>query len=69
MVPDGTLIAFVGALRNTDLVTGTSDVYVVDVASGEVTKIVRKVALWDVFDTRASWLPGGDSLLVMTETP
>jgi Tol biopolymer transport system component len=66
---DGSLIAFIGVPRNTDLVTGTDDLYVVDVVTGEVATILREVALWTSYDTRPSWLPGGDSLLVMTETP
>ncbi len=58
--PDGRTIAFIGS---------DDGVYVVNVATGGVTEVMRGIASWSTYDSRATWLPDGNSLLVMTSTP
>ena len=68
--PDGTKIAFIGSVDGVGGIQSESDaVYVVDVATGDVTEVFAGVAVGAGHDSRATWLPDGNALLVMTETP
>lgn len=71
--PDGSKIAFIGSVGGIDgSGKGHGSVYVVDVATGDITKVLRGVAtgnLDSIIDARATWLPGGHAVLVMTGTP
>jgi hypothetical protein len=48
---------------------GNGVLYVVDVATGDITEILRGTATGRRHENRPNWLPSGDALLVMTETP
>lgn len=61
--PDGRTIAFIGSTNESDAV------YVVDVTTGDFTEVFPGIASWSVYNSRATWLPNGDALLVMTGTP
>jgi TolB protein len=62
--PDGSTIAFIGS---SGIPRDRPDgVYVVDVGSGHVTRVMQGIASWARYDSRATWLPGGDALLVLT---
>jgi Tol biopolymer transport system component len=64
--PDGSTIAFIGSSRiPRDRPDG---VFVVDIGSGHVTRVMQGVARWARYEGRATWLPGGDALLVLTTT-
>ncbi len=68
--PDGRKIAFIGSVGGI-LGDGTGppgSVYVVDVATGDVTKVIRNISVGVGFEGRASWMPGGDALLAMIKT-
>jgi Tol biopolymer transport system component len=71
--PDGSTIAFIGSvpgnLGGIGSVNARDSLYVVDVATGDVTEVLRGIASWTIFDSRATWLPDGKTLLVLTETP
>ena len=71
--PDGSTIAFIGYVSLGAVLTGpdayTDAVYVVDVATGDVTEVLRPIADFEQYDSRATWLLDGDALLVLTETP
>ena len=63
--PDGSKIAFIGARKWSDTV------YVVDVATGDITEIVGGLPAgqgnW--LPGRATWMPDGDAVLVTTYAP
>lgn len=68
--PDGRKIAFIGSVGGI-LGDGTGPpgaVYVVDVDTGDFTKVVRNISVGVGFEGRASWMPEGDALLVMVKT-
>lgn len=71
--PDGSKIAFIGSVGGINgSGKGHGSVYVVDVATGEISKIWRGVAIGNlnsIIDARATWLPNSDALVVMTGTP
>jgi Tol biopolymer transport system component len=68
--PDGSMIAFVGSTYGIGGAESDSDaVYVVNVATGEITKVLSGIAVGIGHDSHATWLPNGDALLVMTKTP
>jgi dipeptidyl aminopeptidase/acylaminoacyl peptidase len=67
--PDGSTIAFIGTTRGSEQLAGSDSVYVVDVATGDITRIVRGIASYQTYDSRATWLPDGDAVLVMTVAP
>lgn len=67
--PDGSMIAFIGTVTGSEESPGANSAYVVDVATGDVTKILHGIANYATYDTRATWLPDSDSVLVLTETP
>jgi Tol biopolymer transport system component len=66
--PDGSTIAFIGTVRGSEQLSGSDSVYVVDVSTGTVTRILRGIANYATYDSRATWLPDTDSVLVMTES-
>jgi hypothetical protein len=41
--------------------------YVLDVATGEITEVLQGIAVGIGHEGRATWLPEGDALLVMTQ--
>jgi Tol biopolymer transport system component len=65
--PDGTRIAFIGS---TGSVAGSdppdSGLYVVEVATGEVTEIPLPFTIGTGHTARATWTPDGDALLVVS---
>jgi TolB protein len=63
--PEGSTIAFIGSGGST---AGSDGVYVVDVATGKVTEVLRGIASWGLYDSRATWLPDGNALLVLTQS-
>jgi Tol biopolymer transport system component len=68
--PDGRKIAFIGSVGGI-LGNGTGPpgaVYVVDVETGDLTKVMTNVSVGVGFEGRASWMPDGDALLVMVKT-
>jgi dipeptidyl aminopeptidase/acylaminoacyl peptidase len=65
--PDGTKIAFIGTEGG--IYRGNGVLYVVEVATGEVTEVLRGTATGRRHENRPNWLPDGDTLLVMTEAP
>ena len=65
--PDGTKVAFIGTEGG--IYRGNGVLYVVDVATGEVTEVLRGTATGRRHENRPNWLPDGDTLLVMTEAP
>jgi Tol biopolymer transport system component len=65
--PDGSKVAFIGT--GSGIYGGSGVLYVVDVATGEVTEVLRGTATGRRHENRPNWLPDGDTLLVMTETP
>ncbi|MGZ5301534.1 MAG: TolB family protein [Actinomycetota bacterium] len=65
--PDGTKVAFIGTEGG--IYRGNGVLYVVDVATGEVTELLRGTATGRRHENRPNWLPDGDTLLVMTEAP
>ena len=66
--PDGSMIAFIGTVRGSEQRPGADSVYVVDVATGNVTRILHGIANYATYDTRATWLPDSDSVLVLTDS-
>lgn len=67
--PDGSMIAFVGSTYGIGGAESDSDaLYVVNVATGEIAKVLEGVAIGMGHDSHATWLPDGDALLVMTQT-
>ena len=66
--PDGSAIAFIGTVRGNEQLPGADSVYVVDVATGNVTKILHGIANYATYDSRATWLPAGDAVLVLTDS-
>jgi Tol biopolymer transport system component len=71
--PDGSKVAFLGYVGGVNGgFKSHGSVYVVDVATGDITRVWRGVATGatgSLIDARPTWLPGGDALLVMTGTP
>jgi Tol biopolymer transport system component len=68
--PDGSMIAFIGSTYGIGGAESDSDaLYVVNVATGETTKILEGVAIGMGHDSHATWLPNGDALLVITQAP
>ncbi len=71
--PDGSKVAFLGSVGGINgSGPGHGNVYVVDVATGDITVVWSGVATGttnSLIDARPTWLPGGDALLVMTGTP
>lgn len=68
--PDGTMIAFIGSTYGIGGAESDSDaLYVVNVATGEMTKVLSGIAVGIGHDSHATWLSDGDALLVMTKTP
>jgi Tol biopolymer transport system component len=68
--PDGRKIAFIGSVGGI-LGNGTGPpgaVYVVDVETGDLTKVVTNISVGVGFEGRASWMPDGDAVLVMVKT-
>lgn len=65
--PDGSKVAFIGT--ESGIYRGNGVLYVVDVATGEVTEVLRGTATGRRHENRPNWLPDGDTLLVMTEAP
>jgi Tol biopolymer transport system component len=65
--PDGTKVAFIGTEGG--IYRGNGVLYVVDVATGDVTEVLRGTATGRRHENRPNWLPDGDTLLVMTEAP
>jgi Tol biopolymer transport system component len=63
--PDGTDVAFIGTEGG--IYRGNGVLYVVDVATGEITEVLRGTATGRRHENRPNWLTGGDALLVMTE--
>ena len=67
--PDGTMIAFIGSTFGIGGAESASDaVYVANVATGEITQVLKGLAVGMGHASHASWLPDGDALLVMTRT-
>ena len=66
--PDGSTIAFIGTVRGSEGLAGSDSVYVVDVATGNVTRILHGIANYASYDSRATWLPDSDAVLVLTES-
>ena len=64
---DGTKVAFIGTEGG--IYRGNGVLYVVDVATGEITEVLRGTATGRRHENRPNWLPDGDNLLVMTEAP
>ena len=62
------MIAFIGTVRGSEQLPGADSVYVVDVATGDVTRILHGIANYATYDSRATWLPDGDSVLALTES-
>ncbi len=54
-------IAFIGYVRIGAILAGpdayADAVYVVDVATGDVTEVLRGIASFEQYDSRATWLP------------
>ncbi len=65
--PDGSKIAFIGTTSGIYRSNGV--LYVIDVASGDVTEVLRGTATGRRHENRPNWTPEGDALLVMTATP
>ncbi|HEY7667222.1 MAG TPA: hypothetical protein VIE12_03760 [Actinomycetota bacterium] len=65
--PDGSKIAFVGTEGG--IYRGDGVLYVVDVATGEVTEVLAGTATGRRHENRPNWLPDGEAVLVMTEAP
>jgi Tol biopolymer transport system component len=63
--PDGTKVAFIGTEGG--IYRGNGVLYVVDVATGEVTEVLRGTATGRRHENRPNWLPDGNALLVMTD--
>jgi TolB protein len=63
--PDGSKVAFIVTAGGIYGSGGT--LYVVDVATGDITEILRGTATGRRHENRPSWLPDGEALLVMTE--
>ena len=67
--PDGSMIAFIGSAYGIGGAESDSDaVYVVNVATGEITKVLSGIAVGIGHDSHATWLPDGKALLVFTQT-
>jgi Tol biopolymer transport system component len=64
--PDGSKVAFIGT--ESGIYRGNGVLYVVDVATGEVTEVLRGTATGRRHENRPTWLPDGSAVLVMTET-
>jgi len=64
--PDGSKVAFIGTEGG--IYRGNGTLYVVDVATGDITEVLRGTATGRRHENRPNWLPSGDGLLVMTET-
>jgi Tol biopolymer transport system component len=65
--PDGSQVAFIGTAGG--IYRGNGVLYVVDIANGDVTEVLRGTATGRRHENRPNWMPNGGSLLVMTETP
>ncbi len=65
--PDGSKVAFIGTEGG--IYRGNGVLYVIDVATGEVTEVLRGTATGRRHENRPNWLPDGNTLLVMTEAP
>lgn len=67
--PDGTKVAFIGSMFGIGGAESDSDaVFVVNVSTGEITQVLQGIAIGSEHDSHATWLPGGDAVLVMTRT-
>jgi Tol biopolymer transport system component len=67
--PDGRTIAFIGSTYGIGGAESDSDaLYVVNVVTGEITQVLNRIPVGMGHDSHATWLPGGDALLVVTRT-
>ena len=64
--PDGSKVAFIGTEGG--IYRGNGVLYVVDVATGHVSEVLRGTATGRRHEDRPNWLPNGD-LLLLTERP
>jgi Tol biopolymer transport system component len=64
--PDGTKVAFIGT--SSGIYRNGGVLYVIDVASGEITEVLHGTATGRRHENRPIWMPDGGSLLVMTQT-
>ena len=63
--PDGSKIAFIGTVNGVYGSGGT--LFVLDVATGDITEVLRGTATGRRHENRPNWLPDGNTVLVMTE--
>jgi Tol biopolymer transport system component len=64
--PDGSKVAFIGT--NSGIYRNGGVLYVIDVASGEITEVLNGTATARRHENRPIWLPDGNTLLVMTQS-
>ena len=64
--PDGSKVAFIGT--SSGIYRNGGVLYVIDVASGDITEILSGTATARRHENRPIWMPDGNTLLVMTQT-
>ena len=64
--PDGNKVAFIGTSGG--IYRNSGVLYVIDIASGEITEVLRGTATARRHENRPIWLPDGNTLLVMTQS-
>lgn len=64
--PDGSKVAFIGTTSG--IYRNGGVLYVIDIASGDITEVLHGTATARRHENRPIWMPDGNTLLVMTQT-